>query len=122
MENDTNKSQDRPDPETLLNLAQEAEQSGGKLKIFLGYAAGVGKTFAMLEAARRRKTSDGIDTVIAFIETHQRVETQALLSGMEVIPRKVIEYKGTVVGEMDLDAVLKRRPQIAIVDELAHTN
>jgi two-component system sensor histidine kinase KdpD len=115
--------ENRPDPDALLVRVQEEERqkARGKLKIFLGYAAGVGKTYAMLEAAQSRK-ADGIDVVVAVIETHGRVETEALLPGLEVIPRKQIEYRGVKLTEMDLDAVLARRPQLALVDEHAHTN
>lgn len=117
----------RPSPEALLKLAQaeeaEAEQGKGKLKIFLGYAAGVGKTYAMLEAADSRKL-DGRDVVAAYVESHGRFETDSLLalSGVEIIPKARIEYMGVLLQEMDLDAVLARKPQIALVDELAHTN
>ncbi len=115
--------ENRPDPDALLARVQEEERQKvrGKLKIFLGYAAGVGKTYAMLEAAQSRK-ADGIDVVVAVIETHGRVETEALLPGLEVISRKQIEYRGVKLTEMDLDAVLARRPQLALVDEHAHTN
>lgn len=113
----------RPDPDKLLEQiqAEEAQRKRGKLKIFLGYAAGVGKTYAMLEAARQRKT-EGIDVVVALIETHKRADTEAMLHDLEVLPRKTIEYRGVQLAEMDVDAVLKRGPQIALVDELAHTN
>ncbi len=113
----------RPDPDALLARV-EAEEQGkerGKLKIFFGYAAGVGKTYAMLEAARRRK-AEGIDVVVAYIETHRRAETEALLEGLEIIPRRQIEYKSVTLQELDTDAVLARKPKIALVDELAHTN
>ena len=113
----------RPSPETLLKVAQaeEAEIGRGKLKIFLGYAAGVGKTYAMLEAARQRK-QDGRDVVAAYVESHGRAETDLLLEGLEVIPKAQVDYLGVRLPEMDLDAVLSRRPQIALVDELAHSN
>ena len=113
----------RPSPETLLKVAQaeEAEIGRGKLKIFLGYAAGVGKTYAMLEAARQRK-ADGRDVVAAYVESHGRSETDALLEGLEVVPRASFEYLGVGLPEMDIDAVLERRPEIALVDELAHSN
>ncbi|MGC2423553.1 MAG: sensor histidine kinase KdpD [Nitrospirota bacterium] len=113
----------RPDPDALLARV-EAEEQGrerGKLKIFFGYAAGVGKTYAMLEAARRRK-AEGIDVVIAYIETHGRTETEAMLEGLEIIPRRQMEYKSVTLPELDTDAVLARKPKIALVDELAHTN
>ena len=113
----------RPDPDALL--AQRAGGGGapgaGKLKIFLGYAAGVGKTYAMLEAAHQRQ-GEGVDVVIGYVETHGRAETEALLAGLEVIPRRQISYHGAVLTEMDVDAVLARRPQLVLVDELAHTN
>ena len=117
----------RPSPEALLKLAQaeeaEAEEGRGKLKIFLGYAAGVGKTFAMLEAGEQRRL-DGRDTVGGYVESHGRFETDSLLalSGLEVIPRTQIEYQGVTLPEMDIDAVLARKPEIVLVDELAHTN
>src|SRR5690554_6447719 len=94
----------------------------GKLKIYLGMAAGVGKTFAMLDAARQARAEDGIDVVIAYVETHGRPETDALLKGMEIIPCRSVMHRGTLSREMDLDAVLTRKPQLALVDELAHTN
>ena len=112
----------RPIPDELLARikAEELQRKRGKLTIFLGYAAGVGKTYAMLEAAQRRKNE--VDLVVAYAETHGRAETEALLKGLEIIPRKQIEYHGIKLSEMDLDAVLARRPQLALVDELAHTN
>ncbi|MGA2191912.1 MAG: sensor histidine kinase KdpD [Nitrospirota bacterium] len=114
---------DRPDPDALLARinAEEQGKEKGKLKIFFGYAAGVGKTYAMLEAAHRRK-AEGLDVVVAYIETHKRPETEAILSDLEVIPRRQIEYKSVTIPEMDTDAVLARAPQVALVDELAHTN
>ena len=96
-------------------------QTEGRLKIFFGYAAGVGKTYAMLEAARRAKAS-GTDVAVGYIEPHTRPETMALLEGLEQLPVKTIPYKGTGLKEFDLDAALKRRPQLILVDELAHTN
>jgi len=115
--------QERPNPDELLARiqAEEQQQARGKLKIFLGYAAGVGKTYAMLEAAHQRK-AEGVDLVVAYVETHGRAETEALLKGLEIIPRKQVEYRGVVLPEMDVDAVLARHPQLALVDELAHTN
>ncbi len=115
-------SDKRPGPDELLARikAEEQQKKQGKLTIFLGYAAGVGKTYAMLEAAQRRKNE--IDLVVGLVETHGRTETDALLKGLEIIPRKQIEYHGINLTEMDLDAVLARRPQLALVDELAHTN
>ncbi len=112
---------ERPNPDALLTQATQEESRAGKLKIFLGYAAGVGKTYAMLEAARHRQ-AEGVDLVVALVETHHRNETEALLEGLPVIPRRKFEYRGVVLEELDLDAVLARRPQLAIVDELAHTN
>lgn len=113
----------RPNPDDLLNQVQQeaAQQARGKLKIFLGYVAGVGKTFAMLEAAHQRR-AEGLDVVVACVETHGRPETETLLRGLEVIPRRQIDYRGVTLTELDLDAVLARRPQLALVDELAHTN
>jgi two-component system sensor histidine kinase KdpD len=113
----------RPDPDELLTRiqAEEKEKNRGKLKIFLGYVAGVGKTYSMLEAAHQRK-AEGIDVVVGFVETHGRDETEAMLAGLELIQRKKLEYHGVIVEEMDVDAVLARRPQLALVDELAHTN
>jgi two-component system sensor histidine kinase KdpD len=115
-------SEKRPSPDELLARikAEEQQKKQGKLTIFIGYAAGVGKTYAMLEAAQRRKNE--IDLVVGLVETHGRAETDALLKGLEIIPRKQIEYHGINLTEMDLDAVLARRPQLALVDELAHTN
>jgi two-component system sensor histidine kinase KdpD len=113
-------SDQRPSPEALLEAARR-EDGGGRLKIFLGAAPGVGKTYEMLQSAHA-KLKSGVDVVVGVVETHGRLETQALLHGLEVLPRKRLEYKGQVVEEMDLDALLARRPKIAIVDELAHTN
>src|SRR5574341_759358 len=111
----------RPDPDKLLKHIQAEETSRGKLKVFLGYAAGVGKTYAMLEAAHQRK-EQGIDVVVGYVETHKRIETEELLKGLEVLPRKRVEYHNVVLLELDVDAVLKRRPQLVLVDEFAHTN
>jgi two-component system sensor histidine kinase KdpD len=105
--------------EEFLTLLQRTER--GKLKLYIGFAAGVGKTYRMLEEAHALK-AQGVDIVVAFIETHGRAETAALIRDIEVIPRKRIEYRGVFVEEMDLIAVLKRKPKIAVVDELAHTN
>ncbi len=93
----------------------------GNLRVYLGTAPGVGKTFAMLSEARRRKDR-GADVVVAYVETHDRPRTAALLEGLEIVPRRRVEYRGTSFEEMDLDAVLERRPKLALVDELAHTN
>ncbi len=121
MNNDTDNI--RPSPEAMLKLAQaeEAQADRGKLKIFLGYAAGVGKTFSMLSAARQRKR-EGRDVVAAYVESHGRDETDALLAGLETMPKLRLAYQGVPLFELDLDAVLTRHPQIALVDELAHTN
>lgn len=113
----------RPDPDRLLARLQSEEQQvqRGKLKIFLGYAAGVGKTFAMLEAAHQRK-AEGVDVVVGYIETHGREETAAMVTGLEVLPRETISYRGVALTELNIDAILARRPALALVDELAHTN
>ncbi len=113
----------RPSPEALLKYGQsEEEQAGrGRLKIFLGYAAGVGKTHAMLEAALERK-HEGRDVVAAYVESHGRLETDALLEGMESIPGVQLECQGVTLTELNTDAVLARKPEVALVDELAHTN
>jgi two-component system sensor histidine kinase KdpD len=111
----------RPSPEALLEAARREHGGVGRLKIFVGAAPGVGKTYEMLQSAHA-KLKAGADIVVGVVETHGRVETEALLQGLEVIPRKRIEYRDQVLEEMDLDAVIARRPQIALVDELAHTN
>ena len=111
----------RPDPDALLKEVEKEDVKKGRLKIFLGYAPGVGKTYAMLNDAHVLKKR-GIDVVVGFVETHKRAETEALLAGLEVIPRKIIDYKGIAIGEMDIDAVLARHPAVVLVDELAHTN
>ena len=113
----------RPSPEALLKVAkaEEAVNERAKLKIFLGYAAGVGKTYAMLEAAKQRKR-DGRDVVAACVECHDCSDTESLLEGLDVIPQTQIDSMGVLLLEMDLDAVVARRPQIAVVDELAHGN
>jgi len=109
----------RPSPDALL---QQAKQEGrGRLKVFLGAAPGVGKTYEMLTQARQRKL-DGVDVVIGVVETHGRIETDLLTKSLEKIPKKRIPYKGRVLAEMDLDAVLQRKPKLVLVDELAHTN
>jgi two-component system, OmpR family, sensor histidine kinase KdpD len=116
-------SQQRPDPEALLARVKEEEARArrGKLKVFFGAAAGVGKTYAMLEAAREQH-ADGVDVVVGYVETHGRAETQALLEGLEILPRRAVEYRGATLPELDLDAALRRRPALILVDELAHTN
>lgn len=109
----------RPSPDALLREAQQAEQ--GRLKIFFGAAPGVGKTYEMLTVAQAKK-AEGTDVVVGVVETHGRKETEALLQGLEIISRRVIQYKGHTLTEMDLDAILARRPRLVLVDELAHTN
>ena len=113
----------RPNPDDLLaSLKEEEEKSKrGKLKIFFGMCAGVGKTYSMLQAAQIEKKK-GADVVIGYVETHNRMETAALIKGIELIPRKKYLYKTTQVEEMDLDSIIARKPQIVLVDELAHTN
>ncbi len=111
----------RPDPDELLKNIQSEETRRGRLKIFLGYVAGVGKTYAMLEAAHQRK-AQGVDVVVGYIETHKRAETEELVEGLEVLPRKQVEYHNVTLHEMDVDGVVARRPQLVLVDEFAHTN
>lgn len=114
---------ERPDPDQLLEHVRRAEarRHRGQLKIFLGYAAGVGKTYAMLEAAQQR-VDEGVDVVVGYVETHGRAETEALLRGLETVPQQQLPYRGITLAEMDLDNLLARSPNIALVDELAHTN
>ena len=114
-------SEHRPSPEALLAAARREESRVGKLRIFVGAAPGVGKTYEMLQQAHARR-KDGYDIVVGIVETHGRRETEALLEGLEVVPRRRVEYKGQALEEMDLDAIIARRPQIVLVDELAHTN
>ena len=114
-------SEHRPSPEALLEAARREEGRVGKLRIFVGAAPGVGKTYEMLQQAHARR-KDGYDVVVGVVETHGRRETEALLEGLEVVPRQPVEYKGQSFSEMDLDAIIARRPQIVLVDELAHTN
>ncbi|GAH43216.1 unnamed protein product, partial [marine sediment metagenome] len=111
----------RPSPDALLEAARREEGRLGKLKIFMGAAPGVGKTYEMLQQARARKRDD-YDIVVGVVETHQRKETEALLDGLEIVPRRRFEYKSQWLEEMDLDAIIARQPQIVLVDELAHTN
>ncbi|PDT89830.1 two-component sensor histidine kinase [Bradyrhizobium sp. Y36] len=111
----------RPSPEALLEAARREDSVSGKLKIFVGAAPGVGKTYEMLQSAHARRKA-GVDVVVGFVETHGRAETEALVRGLEVVPRKRLDYRGQIVEEMDLDAVIARRPRIVLVDELAHTN
>jgi two-component system sensor histidine kinase KdpD len=109
----------RPTPEQFLNLIRR--QARGRLKVYLGSAAGVGKTYAMLREGQRLK-KQGVDVVIGFVETHGRSETQEQLVDLETVPPRIIEYRGVKLREMDLDAILARRPTVCLVDELAHTN
>jgi two-component system sensor histidine kinase KdpD len=116
-------AEDRPNPDALLARIEreDARARRGKLKIFFGAAAGVGKTYAMLEAARERRT-EGIDVVIGWVETHGREETAVLVEGFELLPPREVNYKGVVLREFDLDGALHRHPVLILVDELAHTN
>src|SRR5450631_3110571 len=111
----------RPSPEALLEAARREDSRAGKLKIFVGAAPGVGKTYEMLQSAHAKRKA-GADVVVGVVETHGRAETEALLQGLEVLPRKRLEYRDQHLEEMDLDAIIARHPQIALVDELAHTN
>ena len=113
--------ENRPDPDQLLKRAQAEEAKRGKLKIFFGAMAGVGKTYSMLESARHQK-KDGVDVIVGYVETHKRAETDALLEGLEILPRKIISYKNVDLPEFDIDLALKRNPSLILVDELAHTN
>ncbi|MDP9127500.1 MAG: DUF4118 domain-containing protein, partial [Pseudomonadota bacterium] len=115
----TDSSENRPSPEALL--ADASREGRGKLKIFIGAAPGVGKTYAMLRAAQARG-KEGVDVVVGIVETHQRSETETLVQELEAVPRQVIDYRGIAFQEMDLDAILKRSPKLALVDELAHSN
>jgi two-component system, OmpR family, sensor histidine kinase KdpD len=115
----TEERDNRPSPDALLR--QAAREERGRLKIFLGAAPGVGKTFEMLQTAQAKRR-EGIDLVVGVVETHGRRETEALVAGLEVVPRRQIDYKDRLLDEMDLDAILARRPKIVLVDELAHTN
>jgi two-component system sensor histidine kinase KdpD len=108
-----------PRPEDFLEILRKSKR--GRLKLYIGFAAGVGKTYRMLEEAHALKKR-GVDVVLGFVETHGRADTARLLDGLEAVPRRRIEYRGVEVEEMDLDTVLTRRPEIAVVDEIAHTN
>ncbi|MBJ7413041.1 MAG: sensor histidine kinase KdpD, partial [Phenylobacterium sp.] len=108
----------RPDPDALLAAARPGQ---GRLKVFLGMSPGVGKTYEMLRAARRRKAEGG-DVVVGVVETHGRKETQSLLRGLDVLPRRPIEYRGRTLLEFDIDAALARKPELLLVDEYAHSN
>ena len=109
----------RPRPEDFLELVQKSKR--GRLKLYIGFAAGVGKTYRMLEEAHALRLRN-VDVVIGFIECHGRPETAALVQGLEVVPLRQVEYRGVVVEEMSLNKILKRNPAVALVDELAHTN
>src|ERR1700749_2951199 len=115
-------SETRPDPDQLLAhvQAQEARAKRGRLRIFFGAAAGVGKTYAMLEAAHSARAATAADVVIGYVEPHGRVETERLLEGLVPLPTLAVKYRGIVRQELDLDAALSRRPGILLVDELAH--
>jgi two-component system, OmpR family, sensor histidine kinase KdpD len=121
MANHTRDPEQRPSPDALLEAARRENDQTGRLKIFVGAAPGVGKTYEMLQSAHA-KLKAGVDVVVGVVETHGRAETEALLRGLEVLPRKRIQYKDQFLEEMDIDALIARRPQIALVDELAHTN
>jgi two-component system sensor histidine kinase KdpD len=115
-------SDERPDPDALLRrLAADEPRARGRLKVFFGASPGVGKTYAMLEAARAKR-AEGVDVVIGWVETHGRAETAALAEGLERLPPREVEYRGVKLGEFDLDAALARKPALLLLDELAHTN
>jgi two-component system sensor histidine kinase KdpD len=111
----------RADPDELLKQIQTEDPSRGKLKIFLGYAAGVGKTYTMLEAAHQRQ-KQGVDVVIGYIETHDREDTEELVHGLEILPQRLVEYREIILKELNTDAVIKRCPELVLIDEFAHTN
>ena len=113
----------RPDPDELLKAIHREERSqiAGRLKVFFGMCAGVGKTYEMLKAAHEERRKN-VDLVVGYVETHGRPETAALVHGLEVIPRQKVDYRGTVIEEMDIDAILRRKPALVLIDELAHTN
>ncbi len=119
MPDDTRDQAQRPSPDALLEKARA--ETRGRLKIFLGAAPGVGKTYEML-ASGHAKIADGVDVVVGVVETHGRKETQAMLAGFEIVPRVAVEYRGRRLEEMDIDAILARKPDLVLVDELAHTN
>src|SRR5215471_17428361 len=121
MADQRRKLEQRPSPEALLEAARREDGRVGKLRILVGAAPGVGKTYEMLQSAHARR-KDGYEVVIGVVETHGRKETEALLEGLETVPRHRVEYRGQVLEEMDLDAIIARHPQIVLVDELAHTN
>ena len=111
----------RPSPEALLEAARREQTDVGKLRIFVGAAPGVGKTYEMLQQARAKRR-DGADVIVGVVETHGRKETEALLDGLPIVPRRSVAYRGQMIDEMDLDGVIARHPKIVLVDELAHTN
>ncbi len=115
--------ENRPDPDEILASLKHEENRGnkGRLKIFFGMCAGVGKTYTMLQSAQVEK-SKGRDVVVGYIESHKRKETEDLVKGLELIPRLILDYKGTQLSEVDLNAIIARKPQLVLVDELAHTN
>nr|WP_208394356.1 sensor histidine kinase KdpD [Pseudochelatococcus lubricantis] len=119
VSDDPIREQSRPSPDALLESAQR--ETRGHLKIFLGAAPGVGKTYEMLMSGRAQR-ADGVDVVIGVVETHGRAETEALVEGFEIVPRRTVPYRGHVLDEMDIDAILARKPALVLVDELAHTN
>src|SRR6187402_70868 len=121
MPEDRHDSERRPSPDALLEAARREDGRVGKLRIFVGAAPGVGKTYEMLQTARAR-LKDGVDVVVGVVETHGRKETEALLDGFEILPRKPTVYVNRILDEFDIDAALKRRPSQILVDELAHTN
>ncbi|MET0285628.1 MAG: sensor histidine kinase KdpD [Polyangiales bacterium] len=111
----------RSDPDQLLQRLRAEERQGGKLKVFLGFAPGVGKTYRMLQVAAAQK-AQGVDVLVGVVETHQRAETAALLTGLEVLPRRISAYEGHTLEEFDLEAALARKPRLILIDELAHSN
>jgi two-component system, OmpR family, sensor histidine kinase KdpD len=114
-----NKMNGRPSPESLLRMMQESERA--KLRVYIGAAAGVGKTYRMLQDAHQLKRQ-GVDVVLGIVETHGRFETNEVIGDLEIIPTRKIEYRGNIFDELDIEALIARRPSVAIVDELAHTN
>lgn len=119
---DANAMQPSAQPEMKQESRETKSIEPGRLKLFLGFAAGVGKTYAMLAEAKRRRDEQGQDVVIGIVETHGRKNTQAQIGDLEIVPRKTVEYKGSIFDEMDTDAIIARKPQWVVVDELAHTN
>src|ERR1700687_1463149 len=109
----------RPRAEDFLELVQRAKR--GRLKLYIGFAAGVGKTYQMLEEAHALKRR-GVDVVLGFVEPHGRAETAALIEGLELVPRRCVEYRGITLEEMDVQAIIARKPEVVVVDEIAHTN